>query len=332
MPWNLKTVWDLVHFHQMRGKLFSFPELYRLTKNTPSNLSSELKTKVDPYFYLTQSGKGYNYLLEKFTKFYSNPEATNVKKSCFGLDTPIHTFQNKIYQPPQESYSFWKLYQAAGYLHNISKLPGVKKVYVFGSTLQGCSTKFSDVDIAIQTVEDMAVATRIMVKLYLKLANKDVYSIWFSLVKICLLLVYKLKLINLVRYKNLLGSLHAKTWQYKLRPGLKIDAGMYFSDIKQLQKVYFKPNEHFFMYDVRQFNFYKKGRVLIPYFTAPSNIFSSSPASFADNCFKIILYLPALLYLWWQNFQNSNPNHIVGQNWISFVPTVPEPKYLFKLN
>ena len=69
----------------------------------------------------------------------------------------------------------------------------------------------------------------------------------------------------------MLGSLHAKTWQYKLRPGLKIDAGMYFSDIKQLQKVYFKPNEHFFMYDVRQFNFYKKGRVLIPYFTAPPN-------------------------------------------------------------
>jgi len=328
MLWNIQYIWELVHFHQARGKIFSFSEIFRITGATPTQLSSQPIKTTDPLYFLTQSGKGYNPLLEKFLKNYTATNLTNVKKNGLGLDTGICSFSQKVYQPLELNYSFLKLMEVSPVLASILKLPGVKAVYIFGSSLQGCSTKFSDIDLAIQTTPNNAISTRILVKLYLKILGKDVYSIRFGFLKSFLKLARKWNFISSARYHKLYQIIQDEIWKYKRKGGLKIDAGMFFSDIFDLQKAYFSPIRHLFMYDVRKFNFYKIGKVIIPsLLPVPLNkeIFM---ANFLDKFAYFLMLIPSKIYIKWHILQPLNLNHVVTSNWVSFVPTMPEPEYL----
>jgi predicted nucleotidyltransferase len=328
MTWNLQNIWELVHFHQARGKIFSFSEIFRHSSLTPSKLKSEKRTEIDPFYFLTQSGKGYNPLLEKFIRNYNNPNLTNVKKVGLGLDTGICSFHEKIYQSPDLNYSFWKLCESASVLASILKLPGVKAVYVFGSSLQGCSTKLSDIDLAIQTTPNCAVSTRILVKIYLKILGKDVYSIRFGILKMLVYLGKKFGILQPPIYQKLYKNIQKMMWNYKRKGGLKIDAGMFFVDISTLQAAYFAPIRHMFMYDVRKFSFYKSGETLIPCLLPIPDKKEIFAGNLFDKIAEIVLYIPSYIYSKWQSVQPKNYNHIVSPSWVCFVPTMPEPEYL----
>jgi predicted nucleotidyltransferase len=328
MLWNIEHIWELVHFHQARGKIFSFSEIFRLSKLTPSEIVSEETKKFDPLYFLTQSGKGYNPLLEKYIQFYSDTKLTNVKKNGLGLDTGICSFGHKVYQPFELNFSFLKLMEVCPVLVSILKLPGVKSVYVFGSSLQGCSTKFSDIDLAIQTTPNSAISTRILVKLYLKILGKDVYSIRFGFLKSLLKLARKWGLIGSKSYYKLYENVQNEIWKYKRKGGLKIDAGMFFSDIEDLQKAYFAPIRHLFMYDVRKFDFYKTGKAIIPSLHPIPTKKEIFKANLQDNIAYFLMFIPSKIYMKWQQSQPLNLNHVVTCNWVSFVPTMPEPEYL----
>lgn len=217
-------------------------------------------------------------------------------------------------------------------LTSILKLPGVKAVYIFGSSLQGCSTKFSDIDLAIQTTPNSAISTRILVKLYLKLLGKDVYSIRFGLLKSFLKLARKWRFINSNSYDKLYKTVQNEIWNYKRKGGLKIDAGMFFSDISDLQKAYFAPIRHLFMYDVRKFNFYKTGNAIIPSLHPIPNKKEIYKANLQDKIVHLLMFIPSKIYMKWQRSQPLNLNHVVTPNWVSFVPTMPEPEYLVAVN
>ncbi len=311
--------------------MFTFSEIFRITKVLPSSLKSELKATIDPFYYLTQSGKGYNNLLEKSINLYSQPELISVKKTDFGLSSGLYSFTNKTYQKPEESYYFWNLFQSTKNLSNILKIPGVRNIYVFGSSLQGCATQTSDVDIAVQTSRNMAVAVRILVKLYLKIINKDVYTFRFGMLRKFNLLLFKLGLVSLEKYKVALNSVDTKVWEYRHRAGIKIDAGIFFDDIENLKKVFYKPVEHLFMYDVRLFSYYKKGKISIPSLLPIPKDAKIIEPSLIDYFFNFVLYIPSSIYVFWQKGQSYNPNHQVSKNWLNFVPIGPEPKYLVKL-
>jgi predicted nucleotidyltransferase len=331
MIWNLQQIYYLVHFHQVRKKLFTFSEIFRITKAIPTTIKSEIKSEIDPYYYLTQSGKGYNNLLEKTINFYSKPELTSINKNNLGLDTGLYSFNNKIYQNPQESYYFWHLFQASNNLKNILKIPGVENIYVFGSSLQGCATKTSDVDIAIQTSKNMAITTRILVKLYLKIINQDVYTFRFGLLKNISLFYLKIGLLSKDEYNKKILEIEQEVWKYRHRAGTKIDAGMFFDSVVTLQSVFYKPVEHLFMYDIRLFSYYKVGKVLIPSLLPISKNIKEVDPNIIAKIIYFILYLPETVYSLWQKYQSHNPNHQVTKKWVNFVPTRPEPKYLVKL-
>lgn len=223
------------------------------------------------------------------------------------------------------------MFEASGNLKRILNIPGVENIYVFGSSLQSCATQTSDVDIAVQTCRNMAETTRILVKVYLKIINQDVYTFRFSFIRKLSSLLYGLGLINFKKHNYNLEKIEEKVWNYRHRTGSKIDAGMFFDDIKTLQKVFYKPVEHLFMYDVRLFKYYKKGSVIIPsLLPIPKNFIVIEP-KLINKIVHFFLYFPSIFYRFWQKQQSYNPNHQVSENWVNFVPTRPEPKFLVKL-
>ena len=165
---------DIVGSHGWRKKWWRHAQIAPFIRS--ENNESEANA-VDPNYWLTQSGKNYQYANRNISR-YSNPRLWRVQHSILGMNLR----QNPI-NPMEEVYQNFRSdqwHRAAQFAYLFYKIPGVKKVYVLGSVPLDISTEKSDIDFAIQTAFFMPLVSRFWIKIVLKILRVDVHPLWLS--------------------------------------------------------------------------------------------------------------------------------------------------------
>jgi hypothetical protein len=337
----------LVMNHQNRGKIFNWVELLTLTGKYPEEIKKEIdETRseiTDPFLPYTQSGKNYNTLNDDFIiNNYSNPELFKIGYNEYGVSSEFNlkkTFPTNYHWQDNIDW-FWQQKTAAKVSKWLYCIPGIKKVYLLGSTSLEVSEKNSDLDIAFLCYPGCVLLSRFWAKIWFKILRVDTFSFTLNLKLILLSELFRINKSNWV--ENKIKITKADIWEFKNRLGLKIDLGMCYEKEEQVTKYYGN--------DERQLPILHK--LLLIESAFDPNIFEDSNLGriFAAEPFAIVkvlqfiikillwiisplIYPLAILQIQWNKLKhNKNLNHIVKFNFCSFYPRFPEEKFVTKLN
>ncbi|MEM1312133.1 MAG: hypothetical protein AAGF07_01580 [Patescibacteria group bacterium] len=327
----------LITSTQSRGKVYSWSQLYNFTSLLPSKINHQLQNqpKIDPYWLYTQSGKNYNQR-NRTLELYPEPNNFELRITTYGLlsrqitvnqvQTWFSMFQN----------SQW--YRNQIYIRNFVKylylLPGIKNIYLVGSSQQEISSQFSDIDIAVQCHKNWVLSTRLWLKILLKLKGQDVHPFFLEIK------TFFLKIIN---NKSQLAEVENRIWNYKRRQQTKIDAGLLFEDISQIHSYFEKSERNLWIFDM----------ALLPNkFAKPEEILNNSYSSIIYQHTKINLLLKSLFIIikillipffllsypiaflqlvWLKLNQVESKQLLVKYNFCCFYPRYPSYSFLTKL-
>jgi predicted nucleotidyltransferase len=123
---------------------------------------------------------------------------------------------------------YWQHMYLQRHLWWIKSIPGVRKVYITGSTSAYTAKTNSDVDLIIEASPNMVWIVRFWSKLLLKAIGSDVYQLRFQLLKL---------LVKIGLFSE--ASLNEKILNYKQRTQPKIDIGLISCDYMGFKKRYF---------------------------------------------------------------------------------------------
>lgn len=337
----------LVMNHQNRGKIFSWVELLTLTGKYPDEIKKEIdgiKSEItDPFIPYTQSGKNYNELNDNFIiQNYANPDLFQIGYNEYGVSSEFNlkkTFPTNYHWQDNIDW-FWQQKTAAKISSYLYCIPGVKKVYLLGSTALEINNKNSDLDIAFLCYPGCVLLSRFWAKIWFKILGIDTFSFVLNLKLISLIEI--LKITKNTWIENQIERTKTQIWEYKNRTGLKIDLGMCYEKEEQVTEYYGS--------DERQLPILHK-LLLIESAFDPNifedpnlgRIFVAEPFAIVkvlQFIIKIILwvispliYPLAILQIQWNKLKhNKNLNHIVQFNFCSFYPRLPEERFVTKLN
>jgi hypothetical protein len=335
----------LVMNHQNRGKIFSWVELLTLTGKYPEQIRKEIdETKseiTDPFLPYTQSGKNYNQPNDDFIiQNYSNLKLFKIGYNEYGVSSEFNlkkTFPTNYHWQDNIDW-FWQQKTAAKISSYLYCIPGVKKVYLLGSTALELNNKNSDLDIAFLCYPGCVLLSRFWAKIWFKILGIDTFSFVLNLKLISIIEI--LKITKNAWIEKQIEKTKTQIWEYKNRTGLKIDLGMCYENEEQVTKNYGN--------DERQLAILHKLLLIKSAFDPdifedPSlgRIFVEEPSSFLkilQTILKIILWIfspiiypLAILQIQWNKLKhNKNLNHTVQFDFCTFYPRLPEEKFLTK--
>jgi predicted nucleotidyltransferase len=225
---------DLILSHQNRNKVFSWSELKNLTGLNPSQIIQLLAEEgvgspVDPSWTFSQSGKNQNrQWIDKILQYYTNPEVFALQPNTYGLSTRLGQATNNPiwFNLIKQNDWFWKQKQALKLAAKLKCLPGIKAIYLVGSTSLHISGPNSDIDLAVVTRPQVVLPVRMLLKIWLKLLGLDVFPFHLGLY---------LQLLKLGRglgfgpnkfYETKIGQVEEQIWQFKQAKVLKLDLGI----------------------------------------------------------------------------------------------------------
>ena len=210
-----------------RGILYTYPGLYTLTGTLPSTVrAAPLPTLVNPHQLILNTPKHNRADFNRYLFAHElEPRRFDLLLSPYGLSgRNLASGQSNFWLYSVRRANWYELQQRAlrSYLW-ICRIPGVKKVYLLGSTAMGAAVSNSDVDLVIETYPHWVWPARLWLKLLLKLRFQDVFRTSFQLRK----LIGTLEKQELARYKN--------------RGGYKIDVGLLTEDWAAFRKKWVDP-------------------------------------------------------------------------------------------
>ncbi len=301
---------------QNRGKHFSHTELVAYAD---SNLNVE--PIPDPLWSLTQMKKNYYHpYTQLIFEQYCNRGFFRTQIDLWGASNRLINLGNS---PIWAKYVvnndwFWKQLKAIDSVNWLTFLPGVKRVYVCGSSILEISHLSSDIDLAIECYKHQVLLARFWVKITLKLTNSDTHTLRESWQQ----LLFKFGLINAADINKI---------NLKLKPN-KLDCGIFFENQKQIQE-YFGPYE-------RQLFVLARGLVLQNYsdvliwdenvvnslFFLPKSKLNQWLYYCGQLCCKLVLYilslplLPLILsqVVWYYLKKTPNDDHWLSHRFICF--------------
>jgi hypothetical protein len=336
----------LVTNHQNRGKIFSWVELLTLTGKYPDEIKTEIdKTQVeiaDPFLPYTQSGKNYNVQNDDFIiQNYSNPDLFKISYNEYGISSEFNLKKNfpTNYHWQDNIDWFWQQKTAAKISSWLYCIPGVRKVYLLGSTALEISKPNSDLDIAFLCYPGCVLLSRFWAKIWFKILRVDTFSFVLNLKLLFFGEVFRLT--KIIWAETQIKNTRTQIWEFKNRLGLKIDLGMCYENEEQVANYYGN--------DERQLPILNKLLLIKSAFDPDifddpnlGRIFVEEPSDFL-KAFQLIIkiflwiispiiYPLAVLQIQWNKLKhNKNLNHIVQFSFCSFYPRLPEEKFLTKL-
>ncbi len=304
----------LVALFQNRNKIFTPTEIKAYVK---SNISTSTPDPLWPY---TQLKKNYNqnkedlifsqYLNESFfTSKITTWGASNRFVDCYNLPYWAHFARNQDW--------FWKqkrTYKIASWLR---VLPGVKQVFLCGSTVLEIAKPKSDIDLAVQAYSGQLLLARFWVKVVLKAFSLDNHTLANSFRQV------------LVRWRVLdqekVNSLIYKS-RVRRQPN-NVDCGLFFLQQNQVVKYY-----GFFE---KQLSILSMSRVVNQEFIEDSeenflNVLYYLPSGklyfISLRLIRVLLYLTSLPiwpFMYWQLFwyqlkTTGNEDQVLTPNFVSF--------------
>jgi hypothetical protein len=336
----------LVINHQNRGKIFSWVELLTLTGKYPEEIKAKIDEMqggiVDPFLSYTQSGKNYNDLNDDFIIHnYSNSDLFKIGYNEYGVSSEFNikkTFPTNYHWQDNIEW-FWQQKKAAKISSWLYCIPGVKKVYLLGSTAFEVSKKNSDLDIAFLCYPGCVLLSRFWAKIWFKILRVDTFSFVLNLKLLFFGEVFRLT--KIIWVEKQINNTRKQIWEFKNRIGLKIDLGMCYENEEQIEEHYGN--------DERQLAILHK--LLLIKSAFDPNIFDDSNLGriFVEEhsdilkafqwvvrimlwIFSPIIYPLAILQIQWNKIKhNKNLNHTVQFDFCTFYPRLPEEKNLTKL-
>ncbi len=307
---------ELVANLQNRGKHFSHTELIAYT-----DLNFNTEPIPDPLWPLTQMKKNYYHpYTQLIFEEYCNPDFFRTQIELWGASNRLINLAN---QPIWAKYVvnhdwFWKQLQAIDSANWLTCLPGVKRVYVCGSSILEISHPSSDIDLAIECYQHQVLLARFWVKIALKLTNSDTHTLreaWQQL-------WFKFGLVS--------QSAIAKIEQ-KIKPN-KLDCGVFFENQEQISQ-YFGPYE-------RQLFILARGLIMQDYLdqtnwpaTVVNGLFFLKPSrlkqlyqTWLRTCLKFSLYLISLpliplifsQLIWYHLKRTTTEDSWLSYNFVAF--------------
>lgn len=321
---------SLAFSYALRSKIFSWSESFLLCEKLPSEIIKDIiKTelnntsdleRIDPLWLYTQSAKNYSFDFQVLLANYTNFNFTKVAFDFYGFSSkntllsssPIwakHTYNNQWFERQKRiaKLSVW-----------MKTIPGIKNIFLVGSSSLEVAQKNSDIDLAIQCNKGFCLVVRFYIKILLKLFNVDVHP-------------FSIGVYNSFR-KSINSNYKSKNVaNFKNRSGLKIDAGLFFEDFTQLEK--------FFTRDIRQLWLWQALSLGLDSF--PKSDFGFCNYNLKSNKFELIfikiifcilfpiLYVLSISQLFlYKIIKKQNINRPVEPNFISFYPLFYEDSYL----
>ncbi len=336
---------NLVLNHQNRGKIFDWVELLTLTGKYPEEIKREIDEmkidQIDPLIPYTQSGKNYNPKIDKFIiDNYKNPDFFKIGYNEFGVSSVFNlkrTYPTNFHWQDNIEW-FWQQKKAAKISSWLYCIPGVKKVYLLGSTGLEINKANSDLDIAFLCNQNCVLLSRFWAKIWFKILGVDTFSFRSNLKLI--LLSELLCFVKAPIIKKQIQKSKKEIWQFKNRNGLKIDLGMCYENEEQITNYY--ENEE------RQLPILNKLLLIKSSFDSSifedpnfGRIFVEEPNDL-KKVFQFLvkitlwiltplIYPMAILQIIWNKIKhNQNPNHQVHFNFCTFYPRFPDEKFLTK--
>ena len=322
---------EIISSYTPRLSGVSVVAMYHFTSKTPTEVCAELNNPAsitfNPHNTLLSSGKNNN-------EYYKNA-ILNHPLPIFSRNWAFVSTANRFYQTNafvhceplwgniiKSNHSFNKLYEAQHILHNLSALPFVKQIYIWGSVALEQSSQYSDLDLILVSKSIFGLSTvfisRFWVKLYFKFINRDVHPFLTHY-----LWIFTLKL----GLKNWSQNLQQSFHKYKQSSRLRFDVGLIVDESIDLDTYTEK--------DVDRLWFLARKKVVLesdaPLLKGQNNLFLNSYKYKLSWVLKFIGFLLEILSLiiypvffiqslWFSLFNSNDLNQYVSYKiWHSFT-------------
>jgi predicted nucleotidyltransferase len=250
MNWDLH---DLVFDYYPRNMWLSHSQAFTYCSITPSQLEVSLasvnKYNKDPNIVYTISPKNYTVNSAQYTDRYLDTKQFEIILDGYG--TKVRCVDSKI-EPIWVNYvtnNQWYLNQirATKIAKSLKLLPGVKSVFLTGSSALELASNASDIDFIIQSNPGMVWVSRFWVKVYLKMIRQDVHDIVLENTILFVRLCRYLRLISVEKYNIQITNIENKIWKKKTLGGL-VDVGLFFENIEDVEKTFPKESRNFYIW------------------------------------------------------------------------------------
>jgi hypothetical protein len=340
----LESFIQIASHNQNRGKFWRWSEFFAQTGLTPSQYQAAYQkaqhNPADPLWYLTQSAKNYTpWALEHLIPNYSNPKKFELAFSLAGIAPDVvqtrltphwaHFLYNSAW--------YWHQKQMAKIIPWFLAIPGVKAVYMVSSAQMEVAQASSDIDLIFQCYPYTTCLVRLYVKSIFKLSRRDVHPFHLEIQLYGLKLLSKLagqKLEN--RFKSAIQNVQTQIWKFKNRPGLKLDAGIFYESESSLRKIYgADPRQTAWLWNKLRIrtNIHNSIHEAIPslYFLPESRIekvLAGLWALLLWLCLPACLPLALIQYTWIKLKNGGNQNFWISLRGIGFIPRFYKDGYL----
>ena len=168
-----------------RGILSTYPQIYAATGALPTTVrAATLPTLTNPHQLILNTPKHNQPSFNRYLFAHElRPERFGLMTSAYGLSGyNLASAQSNFWLFSVRRTSWYELQQRAlrSYLW-IRRLPGVRRVYLLGSSAMGAATRNSDVDLIIEARPHWVWVVRLWLKIILKLRTQDVFRTSFQL-------------------------------------------------------------------------------------------------------------------------------------------------------
>lgn len=339
---NPTELTQTIYLNQNRRKIWGWAEVLGLTGSTPTGINFLLHQTIakqpipDPFWYYTQSAKNYTHWSDNqvFSK-YTQPDLWTSVSHPLGLHTGISALGTHPLWATYVTDSDWYWQQRAlsrlcDYLYQI---PGVREIYLSGSVQLEVSSSVSDMDIIIRCYPGWVLPVRLFTKLLLKISGSDVHLFTAEVGRF---LTQILSFTGLSWVDFGLSFFQNKLWSYKSRPGIKVDAGIFFEEFQQLEKYYTsEPRQVGWLWQslyVARPNFWSQpDSSLRRSLVLPPQV-RRARSRLLLRCLLVFFLLPAiplsLTQLFLYRIKNpENLNFQIGWRFIGFVPRIYKDGY-----
>jgi hypothetical protein len=340
MKWNLG---DLVFDYYPRNMWISHVNAFIYCDLTPnqSEAASIKQIPKDPSIVYTISPKNYNTNTDNYLAKYSDPDNYKFKIDNYGAQLKIVSEKINPIWLTYVTNNAWYFNQIKAY--NISKylkiLPGVKNIYLTGSSTLEISKSSSDIDFIIQAHKGQVWIARFWVKVFLKILRLDVHDV---ILEYYIKQLHFLKSFNLIKlnfYTIKIKQIEDKIWSKKTRGGL-IDTGLFYEQFEDIKKIFPKETRNFYIWAALGISNFSEQTDSVDFFGGDLSYWKNNShllsifllvTKLTLSLVSFILYpVLNLQYILYSHHKEQYIYFILKKNLICYFPIVFKPKSILE--
>jgi predicted nucleotidyltransferase len=340
MSWNIQ---DLTFDYYPRDMWTSHVRAYLYCNLLPSQSAKEINKVMgrDPSIVYTISPKNYTANTNSYLSYYSDVEKFSVSSNNYGIQLNITAQKCKPIWFGYVKNNQWYLNQLKA--HKISRLlkllPGVKNIYLTGSSALEISSISSDIDLIIETYRGQVWISRFWVKVCLKILRLDVHDIFLEFRISFNHLLRTSRFISQEKYRILISHLEDQIWNKKKKGGL-VDVGLFYENHIDIEKIFPKETRNLYIWSsLKILNLSQKydqsnryGGSLL-YWSRKSVFYSICSSIFKHSLSFISFLMCPILSLQYYFYIKRAKNYIyfvLKKDFICYFPIIFKPKSILE--